>query len=344
MIEITNWSKTFETWETRKLKNLTWFRVPSDISSRGLRALRRMDGGIEAYGVFMMLCQVAAGLSDRGTFINSDGSPMSLDDLEDLTRIDRKTLDRALALLGQIGWVSPLSGGISCQSPDDPLEPYGIEERRGEEIRGDKKRGEERGTREESRTPPPPSICLDDYPDELPEEEPEGKRTIPELLKFLERVNPDWSPHMTQAEREDLRMNLDFWQDLTLEQWQLLKWWYSRKRPALVQKSKTKVWPPADRGYLLREPTRSLDEIRDKWQAEGKPRLTPKKKPKPPKEEKPEEPEIDPLTQLSREEYDRLAEQVRLGPLSDFDQKALGSDVPEVADAHLKNLMREAMA
>tara|TARA_R110000772_G_scaffold267931_2_gene393144 strand:+ start:986 stop:1807 length:822 start_codon:yes stop_codon:yes gene_type:complete len=113
MIKINKWWEQFENATSRKLKTIQHFGVNSGNDSRGYRKLMRMgDKGLLAFGTFQSLCQLMAGLSHEarkeGAMMNSDGSPLDLEDIADLTRIEIGTLKESISILQGIDWLEPL--------------------------------------------------------------------------------------------------------------------------------------------------------------------------------------------------------------------------------------------
>lgn len=123
MITINGWSDTFENADTKKRQRLGWHLTPSGCESRGYRRLMRQGAaGLMAFGVFRAMCQALATLPKKtriaGRFTNSDDSPMDVDDLAELTRIDSDMIAEALPLLEQIGWIASENGTDTDDLPE----------------------------------------------------------------------------------------------------------------------------------------------------------------------------------------------------------------------------------
>ena len=132
MITIAGWTDTFENADTRKRQRLGWHLTPTGCESRGYRRLMRQGvDGVLAFGVFRALCQAFATLPletrATGAFANSDGSPMTVDDLAELVRIDAEIVENALGILAEVGWIHrepEQSAGhlpVICRSPAGSL-------------------------------------------------------------------------------------------------------------------------------------------------------------------------------------------------------------------------------
>lgn len=153
MIEIANWSETFENADTRKLVALKWVHLPTGCDSRGYRKLMRAGrDGIFAFGVFTALCQAMGQVRKeyRGVFRNSDGSLMEIEDISEIIRIPLGDMQEALSLLSEIKWVTQESPSnlpvISHPPPGNPPPDRIGGDRNGEEsIGGEGSRAPERG-------------------------------------------------------------------------------------------------------------------------------------------------------------------------------------------------------
>lgn len=112
MIEIRKWDETFESADTRKRQRLKSFYCPSGTDSKGMLNLLchfpRADA-LAALGVFLIFCQYSATLPQkhRGKLLHSDSSPMSVDFLSKLLRIEICHLHAALQILSdeRVNWV-----------------------------------------------------------------------------------------------------------------------------------------------------------------------------------------------------------------------------------------------
>jgi len=150
VIKINKWRETFENANSRKLKQLVFYQAPSGCNSSGFIELATEQGqdGLIALGVFSALCQLMATQpkETRGSFIKSNGDPMTPKRLSVLTHIDEAVMIRSLKLLGNDGvsWVSAdhLPNASQTDSTSIPKSTA-----RGEESIGDKRRGELAPTR-----------------------------------------------------------------------------------------------------------------------------------------------------------------------------------------------------
>lgn len=187
MIRIKKWWDDFENAASHKLKTIRHFNAPTGNDSRGYRKLMRSGPeGVIALGVFQALCQCMAGLSlearKRGETINSDLSPLDLEDLADLTRLPIDLLSSAIDLLTSAAeWIEPLEPLENKESPNgppsSPSNPPTIpqDNPNGEERRGGIGRGEER--RESCPAEPPASPPMAEVLDFIWRNVPQVSRT-----------------------------------------------------------------------------------------------------------------------------------------------------------------------
>lgn len=115
---IRDWTKHYETAETRKLKHLTWIKVPNKHDGRGLTRLLRLPDGLAIFGTWILILQVASKMPSRGLLEDQDG-PLEPQDIADKTGADPELIKRAFSVLSskEIGWIS------QClpESPEIPV-------------------------------------------------------------------------------------------------------------------------------------------------------------------------------------------------------------------------------
>lgn len=103
-LHILRWNETFENADTRKRERLKFFYAPSGCDSHGYLSLVSrfpQDKAMMAFGVFQALCQLSAtlGRSVRGRFENSDGTPMDIQQISCLVRLEICHVSAALEIL-----------------------------------------------------------------------------------------------------------------------------------------------------------------------------------------------------------------------------------------------------
>lgn len=105
---INDWHAIFEKAESRRWNKISWVRMPVGFDGRGYRRLMRHRlAGLEAFGCFALMVEVASTMPTRGALAGSSG-PLEAIDLEDITFVDAEAFERAFVLLSsvEIGWIS----------------------------------------------------------------------------------------------------------------------------------------------------------------------------------------------------------------------------------------------
>ena len=122
MLQVRDWSETFENAKTRKLVRLGWFLCPSGSDSNGyVELMSHGEDGIKAFGVFMAICQWSATRrpSARGLLCRTDGTALSEKQMATHLRMDVRHLSAAIKLLTskEIGWIIDDEDGSSATDP-----------------------------------------------------------------------------------------------------------------------------------------------------------------------------------------------------------------------------------
>lgn len=131
---IRDWSKHFETADSRKLKAFPWVRCPVK-QGRGYKRLVAADRTGAMLGVWTAIMQLAAQMPERGTLADDDG-PLDADDIAVATMLDAETVQRAIDLLtdpaNRIQWLE----SVEWEAVGDDREITG-DNGRAQEITGD---------------------------------------------------------------------------------------------------------------------------------------------------------------------------------------------------------------
>jgi hypothetical protein len=119
---INKWSEVFENADSRKRQRLGFYYMPSGCDSSGYLGLMSEFEPAEAwqaYGIFVALCQHTATMTKdlRGTFQNTDGTPMTTRRLALIVRADLSILERSLEILmdQRVAWMSATDVPSICQ-------------------------------------------------------------------------------------------------------------------------------------------------------------------------------------------------------------------------------------
>lgn len=138
LYRIKDFAATFELAASRRLNRRPWVPVPTRLDGRAYRLLVRDAPGVTAYGVFVALVLAAARIGHDGRLVRDDGeTPLGVEDLSALTGIAEGVVHDAVNRLSdaRIGWI--LHDGDMMETGAQP--DGALEERRGEEIRGEEK-------------------------------------------------------------------------------------------------------------------------------------------------------------------------------------------------------------
>ena len=116
-ITINEWDELFENHESRKLKFLTWIRMPNTHDSVAYCRLMTRKDGPEIFAAWILLVQLASKCSVRSELISSDGRPYSIQDIAVKTRAPQRIFEKAIPYLSEVGWIT-LDPPISGESPE----------------------------------------------------------------------------------------------------------------------------------------------------------------------------------------------------------------------------------
>lgn len=107
VILVRRWSEHFETYESRKLKGaLSWVKVPVKHDGRGLARIMKEPDGLQIFGAWILILQIAAKMPVRGLLAKSDGA-LAAADIAVKTGCQAEDVARAVSVLAQprIAWI-----------------------------------------------------------------------------------------------------------------------------------------------------------------------------------------------------------------------------------------------
>jgi hypothetical protein len=141
---IKDFKKTFENSKSLQIKNLEWVAVPNDQNSLGFRRLMRMDFGPAAYGIFIMMVQLASKQEHRTGHLTSggepNGRPYSAQDMADIFGVESGLIEKSIEILSsaEIGWliVENIKPVAFQQIPTGSVAGNGTSSHHGREVRG----------------------------------------------------------------------------------------------------------------------------------------------------------------------------------------------------------------
>ena len=150
-IKVAQWGETYENSDTRKRKTLFWVLVPNRHDTRGFCKLMRREDGLEVFGAWNILLQLASRCSVRGELAGSNGEAYSAEDVANMTRTDPDKITNAIDVLTEIGWLH--SDDLPPHSDDLPPHSDDLPPHSDDLPQGAEARKKEREERKKERTP-----------------------------------------------------------------------------------------------------------------------------------------------------------------------------------------------
>lgn len=152
LYRIRDWDRVFEKSQNRKVRKLSWVSVPNRHDGAGFRRLMAFQRGVEAYGAWLLIVEVASRLPTRGTLANENGA-LDCEDLSAKTGAPAAVFRRAIALLQKpgIAWLEKVQTRASLPAgarappagarslPEDGaalVGRYDLQDRTGQDITG----------------------------------------------------------------------------------------------------------------------------------------------------------------------------------------------------------------
>jgi len=104
---INNWAENFEKADNRRLKIFSWVAVPTKMDGKKFRRLAKVKNGLEIFGAFILLLELAGKMPSKGALRDADGD-LSFEDMELMTGFPAKQFENAVSVLisPEIGWLS----------------------------------------------------------------------------------------------------------------------------------------------------------------------------------------------------------------------------------------------
>ena len=103
---IKDWDKIFENNDSRKLKNLNWVPIPNSWDGLGYIRVTKHKNAVSILAAWLLVVQIGSKCPQRGLLAKVD-APLSVEDMEDLTRMPAELFKKALEVLcdPKIGWI-----------------------------------------------------------------------------------------------------------------------------------------------------------------------------------------------------------------------------------------------
>lgn len=193
---IKDWDKDYENASSRKIKDATWVPVPNKHDGRGLRRLLRLQNGLEVFGAWMLILQVASKMPVRGTLADSSG-PLTALDIADKSGATEEQIQSALDACadGRIGWISFMLGESATTLGDRPtlVADADTSSRRvgPEQNRTEQNRKESKGTEGEGKEPSEPPAARPKLVQPMPDfEHTDGDVIVERILNVCMARHP----------------------------------------------------------------------------------------------------------------------------------------------------------
>ena len=110
---IVEWEKHYETSETKrgKIKRMSWVAFTNKHDGEGLaRLMAHKRRGVEYFGAFILMVEVASKCEPRGLLVRDDGTPHTPESLSAKTRAASQSFKSAIPKLIDAGWIEDLAG------------------------------------------------------------------------------------------------------------------------------------------------------------------------------------------------------------------------------------------
>lgn len=115
-LRIVNWTKYYETSESRKTAKLSWVATPNGHDSIAYRDLMAHQDGMAHYGAWNLILQVASRAPQRGLLVTGTGRAHTARTLALITGANIQLMEAAIKRLLEVGWLEDVTD-ISGQSP-----------------------------------------------------------------------------------------------------------------------------------------------------------------------------------------------------------------------------------
>jgi len=105
-LRVVDWDRTFETAQSRKVGRHAWVSMPNMHDSCGFRTLMCRDDGLEIYGCWSLLVQVASRCEDRGLLVHRRRA-LTAREIAVRVGAQPEPFERAISVLlePEIGWL-----------------------------------------------------------------------------------------------------------------------------------------------------------------------------------------------------------------------------------------------
>ena len=125
---IRGWKQHFENNRTRVISHLSWVPVPNKHDGEGYKTIMSEPDGLEIYGCWHLILQVASKCNPRGTLVRADGTPHTAKSIAVKTScVNAKAVQRALDFCASadVAWIDVVikESASDCHQPDVDVTP-----------------------------------------------------------------------------------------------------------------------------------------------------------------------------------------------------------------------------
>ncbi len=124
-LAVTDWEENFENSRSRVMKTARWVSMPNRHDGLRYSRMVKHKDGAELFAAWILIVEVASKCERRGVLAHSDGSPMTADDLAEITRAPVKWFLKAIPYLLGIRWLYQVTDNVvtgachaGCQAGD----------------------------------------------------------------------------------------------------------------------------------------------------------------------------------------------------------------------------------
>ena len=96
LLKIRNWEKHYENARTLQYKTLTHVLIPNNTNNGGLLELLMKEEGLESFGIFILLVELASTCKPRGELWKNSDTPYDVKSLSMTLRIDCDKMGKAI--------------------------------------------------------------------------------------------------------------------------------------------------------------------------------------------------------------------------------------------------------
>ena len=105
---IKDWQLNFEKAQTRKVDKMQWVAIPNKHDGTGFRTLSELKNGIQIYGAWQLILQIASKCSPRGLLVDKEGKPLTSNEMRLKTGFPASVFENSFSDLINIGWLECL--------------------------------------------------------------------------------------------------------------------------------------------------------------------------------------------------------------------------------------------